>query len=82
MRTQSTLTIDSVFGKDDLLQGVVSLGPDLHGLREGGGSDREQHELLKSELVSSMGTAVDDVECRSRENVGRLDTSELGQVLV
>jgi hypothetical protein len=76
------LTVNSVFGIDDLLQGVVSLGTDFHGLREGGSSNGKQHELLEGELVSGMGTTVDDVECGSGKDVGRLDASELGQMLV
>jgi len=76
------LTVDSVFGTDDLLQGVVSLGTDLHGLRETGGSDGKQHELLEGQLVSGVGATVDDIECGSGKDVGWLDASELGQMLV
>jgi hypothetical protein len=61
---------------------VVSLGTDLHGLSEGGSSNGEQHELLEGELVPGVRTTVDDVECGSWKDVGRFDTSELGQVLV
>ena len=61
---------------------MVSLGTDFHGFSEGGSSNGEQHELLEGEFVSGMGTTVDDVECGGREDVGWLDASELGQVLV
>ena len=61
---------------------MVSLGADFHGFSEGGGSNGEQHELLECELVSGMGTTVDDVECGGRKDIGWLDASELGQVLV
>jgi hypothetical protein len=76
------LTVNSVFGIDDLLQGVVSLGTDFHGLGKIGGSDGKQHELLEGQLVSGMGTTVDDVECGSGKDVRRLDASKLGQMLV
>jgi hypothetical protein len=76
------LTVDSVFGTDDLLQGVVSLGTDLHSLGEGGSSNGKQHELLEGKLVSGMRTTIDDVECGSWKDVRWLDASELGQVLV
>jgi len=61
---------------------VVGFGTDLHCLREGGSSNGKQHELLEGELISGMGTTVDNVECRSGKDVGWLDSSELGQVLV
>ena len=76
------LTVNSVFGTDDLLQSMVSLGTDLHGLRESGSSDGKQHELLEGQLVSGVGATVDDVECGSGKDVGWLDASELGQMLV
>lgn len=76
------LTVNSVFCGDYLLQGVVSLGTDLHGLREAGSSNGKYHELLECKFVSSMGTTVDDVECGSRKDIGWLDASELGQVLI
>ena len=77
-----TLTIDSVFCTDDLLQGVVSFGTDLHGLSEGGSSNGKQHELLEGELVSGVRTTVNDVESGSWKDVGWLDASELSKVLV
>ena len=61
---------------------MVGLGADFHSLCESRSSNREQHELLEGQLVSSMRTTVDDVECGGRKNVGWLDTSKLGQVLV
>lgn len=61
---------------------MVSFSADLHGLGEAGSSDGEQHELLEGELVSSMRTTIDNIECGSRKDVGWLDASELGKVLV
>ena len=37
---------------------------------------------MESKLVTGMGTAVDDVECGARQNIGGFDTSKLGKVLV
>lgn len=75
-------TIDAVLGADDLLESVVGLRADLHGLSEAGGTGGEEHEFLERELVASMGSAVDDVESGARENVGGLDTGKLSKVLV
>jgi hypothetical protein len=75
-------TVDAVFVVDDLLEGVVGLSTDLHGLSECLGTSGEDHELLESELVASVRTTVDDVEAGDREDVRRLDTSELSKVLV
>ena len=61
---------------------MVSLGADLHGLREGGSTDGKQHEFLEGQFVSGMGTTVDDIECGSGKDIRWLDASELGQVLV
>ena len=75
-------TIDAVLGADDLLEGVVSLGTNLHGLREASGASGEEHELLERELVAGVGATVDDVEAGSGEDEGGLDTGEVSEVLV
>lgn len=61
---------------------MVSLRSNLYCLSEGGRASGEEHELLESELISGMGSTIDDVESRSRENEGGLDTSEISEVLV
>lgn len=75
-------TINTVFGADDLLKGVVDLRSDLKRFREAGCAGREEHEFLESELVAGMGSTVDDVEAGKWEDEGRLDASEVGKVLV
>lgn len=52
----------AVFLFDDILQVVVHLSTNTHGLLEAAGSHRQDHELLHGELVACMGSAVDDVE--------------------
>jgi len=61
---------------------VVGLSSHLHGLLEVLGSSGEDHELLESESVAGVGSTVDDVESRARENEGSLDASKVGEVLV
>lgn len=61
---------------------VVSLGTHLHGLSEGRGTGRKDHELLESQGVSGVGSTVDDVEGGGREDIRRLNTSQLSEVLV
>ena len=75
-------TVNAVLGADDLLEGVVGLGTDLHGLGKGLGAGGEEHELLEGELVTGMGTTVDNVESGSGESEGGLDTSKVSNVLV
>lgn len=75
-------TINAVLLVDDLLEGVIGLGTDLHGLREGGGASGDKHELLESELVAGMRATVDDIEAWSRKDKWRLDTGKVGKVLV
>mmetsp|Transcript_46026 Transcript_46026/g.144785 ORF Transcript_46026/g.144785 Transcript_46026/m.144785 type:complete len:418 (-) Transcript_46026:660-1913(-) len=63
---------------DHRLEVVVHLGPHLHRLAEGAGTDGEDHELLHGQLVAGMAATVDDVERRDRHVhlVGRV----VGQV--
>ena len=61
---------------------MVGFGTNLHGLSESRGTSWKKHELLERELVSSMRTAIDNIESRARKHIGGLDTSELSQVLV
>lgn len=75
-------TVNAVFRGDDLLEGVVGLGTDLHSLLEGGCTSGDDHELLERELVAGVRTTVDDVEARGGEDEGGLDTGEVGEVLV
>lgn len=76
------LTVDAVFGLDDLLEGVVGLSTDLQGLGEGSGASREEHKLLESQLVARVGASVDNVKRGDRKVVRRLDAREFGKVLV
>merc|ERR1740128_264042 len=50
---------------DDLLQVVVDLAAHLHGFRKRGSTSGQDHELLHGQFVSSVGTAIDDVESGS-----------------
>ena len=47
---------------DDVLQVVVDLGSDAHGLLEAAGAHGQDHELLHGQLVAGVGASVDDVE--------------------
>lgn len=76
------LTIDTVLGADNLLEGVVRFGTNFHSLSEAGGTSGEKHELLEGELVTSMGSTVNNVESGSRESEGSLNTGEVSNVLV
>jgi hypothetical protein len=76
------LTVNAVFLRDDLLEGVVDLSAHLHGLGERLGAGGEEHELLEGEGVTGVGSTVDDVKGRAGEDEGGLDTGNLGEVLV
>ncbi len=52
----------AIFLLDDILQVVVDLSTNTHGLLEAAGSHRQDHELLHGQLVACMGAAVDDIE--------------------
>ena len=52
----------AVFLLDDILQVVVDLSTNTHGLLEAACSNRQDHEFLHGQLVASVGAAVDDVE--------------------
>ena len=80
--SNSARTVNAVLGADDLLESVVGLSTDLHGLGEGGSASGEEHELLERELVAGVGATVDDVEAGRGEDEGGLDTGEVGEVLV
>ena len=75
-------TIDTVLLGDDLLESVVGLGTDLHGLGEGSSTGGAKHELLESELVAGVRATIDNVEARARKNEWRLDISNLCEVLI
>ena len=75
-------TVDSVLGLDDLLEGVVGLSADLHGLGAGSGASGEEHELLEREFVTGVRSSVDNVERGARKVERRLDACEVGKVLV
>ena len=76
------LTVNSVLLVDDLLEVVVGLGTHLHGLGERLGAGGQDHELLESQGVTSVGSSVDDVERRGGQGERSLDAGDLGQVLV
>jgi hypothetical protein len=76
------LTVDSVLLVDDLLEVVVGLGTHLHGLGERLGTGGQDHELLESQGVTSVGPSVDNVERRGRQGERSLDAGDLSQVLV
>ena len=86
VRRETTFVTDvarilAVLLLDDGLQVVVDFGAHLHRLLEGGSADRQDHELLHGELVTGVGTTVDDVESRHREHQLAV-TGEVGDVLV
>ena len=60
----------------DLLERRVDLGPHSHGLTERRNTDRRDHELLEVDRVISVRTAVDDVEARDGEDIGRRSAEE------
>lgn len=76
------LTVNTVLLGDDLLEDVVGLGTHLDGLSERGSTSGEDHELLESKSVTSVGTTVDNVEGRAGEDVRGLDTGEGSDPLV
>mmetsp|Transcript_54085 Transcript_54085/g.136063 ORF Transcript_54085/g.136063 Transcript_54085/m.136063 type:complete len:475 (-) Transcript_54085:104-1528(-) len=53
--------VGAVLLLDDVLEAVVHLGPQLHGLLEVLGARRQDHELLHRQLVAGVAAAVDDV---------------------
>ena len=75
-------TVNAILGTNDLLESVISLCSDLKGFREGGCTGRKKHKFLEGKLVTGMRATIDNVEGRSRKNVGRLDSRKLGKVLV
>lgn len=52
----------TVFLLDDVLEIVVDLSSDAHGLFEAACTHRQDHELLHSQLVPCMRAAVDHIE--------------------
>lgn len=60
----------AVFLLDDVLQVVVDLGTNAHGLLEAARSHGENHKLLHGQLVACVGATVDDVESLERERRG------------
>lgn len=61
---------------------MICFCTDLHGFSEGGSTSGKEHEFLKGKLVSCVRATVDNIEGRAGENIRRLDTRELGEVLV
>jgi hypothetical protein len=55
----------------DALEGVVDLGAHAQPLAEGGSAERDDHELLEVHVVVGVGTAVEDVHQRHRQDVRR-----------
>lgn len=54
--------IFAIFLLDDILQVVVDLGTNTHGLLEAARPHGEDHELLHGQLVAGMGASIDDIE--------------------
>ncbi len=54
--------IFAIFLLDDILQVVVNLSTNTHGLLEVAGTHGQDHELLHGQLVACVGATVDDVE--------------------
>lgn len=61
---------------------MVGLGTNLHCFRERSRAGWKKHELLERQLISGMGSTIDNVECRAGENKRRLDACKIGQVLI
>lgn len=70
-------SVFTVFLLDDVLQVVVDLSTDAHGLFEGACSNWEDHELLHGQLVASMRTSVDNVEGLGNKTGLFINASEL-----
>ena len=84
--SETTLITDvggvlTVLGLDDSLEVVVGLHTHAESLREGLGTNGEDHELLHGKLVASVRATVDDVEGGNGHDE-LLVASELGDVLV
>lgn len=47
---------------NDILQIVINFSTNAHGLFEVAGTDRQDHELLHSQLVAGVGATVDNIE--------------------
>lgn len=75
-------TINAVLLLDNVLKSVVGFRAHLHSLSEGRSTGGAKHELLESELVTSMGSTVDDIETWARKDEWWLDTSKGGKMLV
>lgn len=52
----------SVLLLDDILQVVVDLSTNTHGLLEAASTNGQDHELLHGQLVACMGATIDDIE--------------------
>jgi hypothetical protein len=76
------LTVNAVLLVDDFLESVVGLGSNSHSVLKVFGSNRQDHELLEGQSVTSMGTTVDDVHAWDRQDVRGLCSCNLGQVYV
>lgn len=80
-RTADVAGVLAILVLDDGLEVVVDLGPDLHGLLEGGGADGRDHELLHRQVVARVRAAVDDVK-RRHGQLHAVEAGELGDVAV
>ena len=61
---------------------MVCFSSHLHRFGEACRASREDHELLRSQVVSGVRTTVEDVESRARKNVRRLHPRELSEMLI
>eukprot|EP00128_Syssomonas_multiformis_P001164 Colp12_sorted_trinity150504_noHs@28271 len=60
--------VQAILVLNDSSQMVVNLRAHTHGFTEVRRTGRQNHEFLHGQLVTSMATAVDNVECRDRQN--------------
>lgn len=56
----------AIFLLDDILEVVVDLSTNTHGLLEATSTYRQDHELLHSQFVACMGATIDDIESLKR----------------
>jgi hypothetical protein len=79
---QIPLTVNTVFCADHLLKGMIRLSADFERFCEAARAGRKEHEFLESELVPSVRAAIDDVKRGGWKHVWRLDTCQLGKMLI
>merc|ERR1712012_1073791 len=73
--------VQTIFGFDSRFQMMVSFRSHFHGLRKAGSAGRQNHKFLHSQLVTSMGSTIDDVQGGDGHN-DILDPSQIRDVSV